>query len=54
MNSYTFGSSLWDVRSGEECIEDAEIESRLLSALVEEMRRVEAPEEEFARLGLGV
>lgn len=52
MNSYAFGSSLWDVRSGEKRIEDEEIESGLLNALIRKMRGLEAPEEEFERLGL--
>ena len=54
MNSYDFGSSLWDVRAGEERIEDAALEARLTEALAAEMRRCEAPAEEFERLGLTV
>ena len=52
MNSHSFGSSLWDVRDGEERIEDADVEERMISALVNGMRAVEAPAEEFERLGL--
>ena len=52
MNSYAFGSSLWDVRAGERRIDDADIERRLTGALVGCMRACEAPAEEFERLGL--
>ena len=52
MNSYAFGSSLWDVREGELRIEDDAVERRLAGALVEMMRECEAPSEEFERLGL--
>ena len=52
MNSHSFGSSLWDVRDGEERIEDADVEERMIPALVNGMRAVEAPAEEFERLGL--
>lgn len=54
MNSHAFGSSLWDVRAGEERIEDAAIEVRLTEALIEMMTVCEAPIEEFERLGLAV
>lgn len=54
MNSHTFGSSLWDVRAGEERIEDDAIEQRLMNAMKELMERCEAPAEEFERLGLGL
>lgn len=52
MNSHAFGNSLWDVRAGERRVEDVGAESRLTAALIREMRRVEALEEEFGRLGL--
>lgn len=51
-NSHAFGTQLWDVREGEERIEDSGIEARLCDALVEEMRAVDAPAEEFERVGL--
>lgn len=51
VNSHVFGSSLWDVRAGEERIEDAAVEARLAEALVEMMAVCEAPIEEFERLG---
>lgn len=52
MNSHLFGSSLWDVREGERRIEDSAVEERLTGALIDAMRAVEAPPEEFERLGL--
>lgn len=52
MNPYAFGSSLWDVRAGDERIDDPVIQKRLSMALIKEMRAVCAPPEEFERLGL--
>ena len=52
MNSHDFGSSLWDVRSGELRVEDVATESRLIEALSYFMNACDAPDEEFERLGL--
>lgn len=52
LNSYLFGDSLWDVREGECEIHSMEIENRLTNCLVRSMVALEAPEEEFERLGL--
>lgn len=52
LNSYMFGDSMWDVTEGEIEIEDEEVRNRLTHCLAASMKALEAPEEEFERLGL--
>jgi hypothetical protein len=55
INPYIFGSLLFDIQSDqrqENPIIDSEIEKRMITALVEEMKKNDAPIEQYERLGI--
>lgn len=52
LNSYMFGDSLWDVRNKEEKIVDLKRQEVLMRELIRIMKSLDAPNEEFMRLGL--
>ncbi|WP_028043009.1 sulfatase [Candidatus Stoquefichus massiliensis] len=52
MQSYLFGNLLFDVREKEIQIDNQEIQNRLENAMIDMMKAVDAPQEEFKRLGL--
>ena len=52
LQSHMFGDLLFDVRENEVQIENQTIQERLQSAMIHMMKAVDAPEEEFERLGI--
>lgn len=55
MNSYKFGNLLFDMKKDpkqKHPLEDEAIEKQMISKLIKRMKEIEAPEEEYIRLGL--
>lgn len=55
MDSYKFGNLLFDMKEDptqERPLDNPEIEKRMIEELIIKMREIDAPEEEFTRLGL--
>lgn len=52
MKSHMFGDLLFDIRENEIQINDQAIQDRLQNAMIEIMQNIDAPQEEFQRLGL--
>lgn len=52
LQSHMFGDLLFDVRENEVQIENQTIQERLQSAMINMMKTVDAPQEEFERLGI--
>ena len=52
MKPYIFGDLLFDIKNGEQLIEDKNIENKMKEEMVKIMKYIEVPKEEFERLGL--